>query len=97
MGHVCLGPLEGLPLAAKLLSLRNYCQLPKRRTILRATDSPACRLLDYNYFLSLPLATPATVRQFEAFRKGVLGDPKVCACVCVWEQGNTEGFGGRGG
>ncbi|KAG2486288.1 hypothetical protein HYH03_014993 [Edaphochlamys debaryana] len=36
------------------------------------------RHLDYNFFLSLPLASPAAVRQFEAFRRAVLNDPKVC-------------------
>ncbi|KAG2430371.1 hypothetical protein HYH02_013733 [Chlamydomonas schloesseri] len=48
------------------------------RTELAMAEAVAGRLLDYNYFLSLPLATPATVRQFDAFRKAVLEDPKVC-------------------
>ncbi|PNW87945.1 hypothetical protein CHLRE_01g008000v5 [Chlamydomonas reinhardtii] len=55
------------------------------RTELAMAEAVAGRLLDYNYFLSLPLATPATVRQFEAFRKGVLGDPKVCPPGCGLE------------
>ncbi|GLI60817.1 hypothetical protein VaNZ11_002923 [Volvox africanus] len=35
------------------------------------------RLLDYNFFISLPLASAAAVRQFEAFRRAVLSDPRV--------------------
>ncbi|KXZ46404.1 hypothetical protein GPECTOR_44g79 [Gonium pectorale] len=47
------------------------------RTQLAMHTAVSGRLLDYNYFISLPLAVPAAVRQFEAFRRGVLSDPRV--------------------
>lgn len=45
------------------------------------------RLLDYNYFLSLPLATPAAVRSFEAFRRAALtADPAAAAAAGLEES-----------
>ncbi|GLC38173.1 hypothetical protein PLESTB_001091700 [Pleodorina starrii] len=47
------------------------------RTQLAVHNAVTGRLLDYNFFISLPLASPAAVRQFEAFRRAVLTDPRV--------------------
>ncbi|GIL81114.1 hypothetical protein Vretimale_12758 [Volvox reticuliferus] len=47
------------------------------RTQLAIHNAVSGRLLDYNFFISLPLASPAAVRQFEAFRRAVLSDPRV--------------------
>ncbi len=44
-------------------------------------------MLDYNYFLSLPLATPAAVRSFEAFRRAALtADPAAAAAAGLEES-----------
>ncbi|PNH12215.1 Activating signal cointegrator 1 complex subunit 1 [Tetrabaena socialis] len=49
------------------------------RTEVVMHEAVAVRLLDYNYFISLPLAAPAAVRQFEAFRRAALADPGAAA------------------